>query len=1080
MVQSKNLRSTLLVGLVCLNLLAAAWATFNLLESKRNYERAAEIGSSNLSLALDASVSDSVAQIDLVLSATVDFLEHELRSHHRIDPVEVNNFIQRQQLRIPEMLGIRATDANGMVIFGPDVDPAKKASYKDRDFFGPMRSGAVQGLFITDPVVGKVTGKWVVAFARVYTDARGEFAGVVTAPLEVEYFKQLMSKLDVGHQGIAVLRDRNLGLVARFPPFQGPAGQVGAKGASPELTEAIRSGAQTVTFHTLNAADGIERISTYRRLKRIPFHLSAGFAASDYLHTWYQEVHITLLEWLIFCAITTTAYVYLRQAFERIAQLADSKAQFLANMSHEIRTPMNGILGLLNLLQSTELSARQRDYASKAETSARSLLGVLNDVLDISKVEAGKLVLEAIPFQPQKMLRDLSVVVSANVGAKPLDVLFDIDPNLPDWLRGDALRLQQVLINLIGNAIKFTERGHVVLSIRVDQIEAEQAQLTFDVSDSGIGIAPDYLPHLFSMFSQAEGSVTRRFGGTGLGLAICQRFVKAMGGSLEVASALGRGSRFYFTIQLPVLNDAAVRAESESADGITALQALAQASELPAPNGPVLIVDDSEMAAAYTQQALYSIGWVSQIALSGAAALQTLEAALAANRNSGDFPFSAIYTDWRLPDMDGCELARQIRALAAQRHCAPPVVILVSAGARESLSNRSRHELASIDGFVSKPLTGEMLRVAYHDARQEPVSERDWTPSHHRGRPLAGMRILVVEDNLINQQIAEELLTQEGAVVSMAANGRLGVDAVAAAAPPYDVVLMDVQMPVMDGYSATREIRQTLGLHHLPIVAMTANAMAGDRDICLAAGMTEHVGKPFELPRLVALLLRLTGLHAAVETPSDWGEPAAAPTMGASPEPLPVRNRPGLELATALNRMAGLRGTYLRTAREFWRVLETLPFDLEQCLLGGDRGQLLLQLHTLKGNAASLGAMPLAERAAALEQQVKAGQPIAVQAAAWQGLIQAISDARLLLRQAINELTAAPVVQSAVPHALLEELAALAGAHDFALLERHAEMRKALEPCGEDFNQRLEHALQSLDWATVRQLCLDRAAQAPA
>ena len=743
-------------------------------------------------------------------------------------------------------------------------------------------------------------------------------------------------------------------------------------------------------------------------------------------------------------------------------------------------------MGLLNLLQSTELNRRQRDYASKAETSARALLGVLNDVLDISKVEAGKLVLEAIPFQPQKMLRDLSVVVSANVGAKPLDVLFDIDPNLPEWLRGDALRLQQVLINLMGNAIKFTERGHVVLSIRVDQIEADQAQLTFTVSDTGIGIAPDYLPNLFSMFSQAEGSVTRRFGGTGLGLAICQRFVTAMGGDLQVASELGQGSRFYFTLPLPRLSAAYAREEGESAGVSTAastearaaLQTLPKANEIPAPNGPVLIVDDSELAAACTQKALTSVGWVSHIALSGGAALQAMEDAFETKHESGSFPFSVIYTDWRLPDMDGCELARQIRALALQRDLAPPVVILVSAGARESLSKRSRQELACIDGFVSKPLTGEMLRAAYRDARQEPVSERNWAPGRQRGRPLAGMRILVVEDNLINQQIADELLTQEGALVSMAANGRLGVDAVAAAAPPYDVVLMDVQMPVMDGYSATREIRQTLGLRHLPIVAMTANAMAGDRDICLAAGMTEHVGKPFELPRLVALLLRLTGLHAAVETPADLGGPEAVQFGDVSPEAPPVRNRPGLELATALNRMSGLRGTYLRTAREFCRVLETLPFDLEQPLLSGDTAQLLLQLHTLKGNAASLGATPLAEKAAAMEQQVKAGNPIDIQAAAWQALIQAISDARLLLLQAISELTSTPVAKSAVPHALLEELAALAGASDFALLERHAQLRAALEPCGEDFNQRLEQALQSLDWATVQQLCLDRGAPA--
>lgn len=520
---------------------------------------------------------------------------------------------------------------------------------------------------------------------------------------------------------------------------------------------------------------------------------------------------------------------------------------------------------------------------------------------------------------------------------------------------------------------------------------------------------------------------------------------------------------------------------------------------------PVLVVDDSEVAGALTQQALRSLGWVPQGALSGGAALDLLQAALLSGPSESSepteltarsepsakasqsaaaaalrpFPFSVIFTDWRLADMDGCELARNIRTLAVQHQRVPPTIILVTASARESLANRSRQELASIDGFVCKPLTSEMLAESYAEGRKGLASERALLPSPRRRRPLAGMRILVVEDNLINQQIAEELLTQEGAIVAMAANGRLGVDAVAAAAPPYDAVLMDVQMPVMDGYSATREIRQTLGLQSLPIIAMTANAMAGDRDICLAAGMTEHVGKPFELPRLVALLLRLTGLSAAPEM-TQIADAAGNAALDVSPEQGSVTNRPGLELATALSRLSGLRSMYVRTARDFCVVLETLPFEIENLVQSGDRAALSMQLHTLKGNAATLGAMPLAEKAADLERQLKALADTGLSSLTLRELNDEIAYARRLLQQAIVELSVPATAPASLPVALLAELAGLAAANDVTVLERHAENRAALESCGESFNRQLEQALQALDLDTVQQLCLDRVRQAKA
>ncbi|QTN26462.1 CHASE domain-containing protein [Rhodoferax sp. AJA081-3] len=390
----------------------------------------------------------------------------------------------------------------------------------------------------------------------------------------------------------------------------------------------------------------------------------------------------------------------LKDAVARAEQASVAKSQFVANMSHEIRTPMNAILGMLQLLQNTPLTAEQQDFAQKTEGAARSLLGLLNDILDFSKVEAGKMTLDPRPFNLDKMLGNLAVILSANIGTKPVVVRYEVEAAVPRGLLGDDMRLQQVLINLGGNAIKFTPQGEVLLRVRVVERSAVDVVLEFTVSDTGIGIAPENQAHIFGGFSQAEASTTRRFGGTGLGLSISSRLVQLLGGALTLRSALGQGSHFSFSIRLPL---------ADVAD-----------PQLPPP--------------------------------------------------------------------------------------APP-----------------------------------------GDSTHAPKPKR-----------LAGMRLLVVEDNKINQMVAKGLLVKEGAEVTLADDGQLGVAAVAAAQPPFDAVLMDVQMPVMDGYAATRAIRQELGMAELPIVAMTANAMASDRAACLDAGMDDHIGKPFVLDDLVLVLLRLT------------------------------------------------------------------------------------------------------------------------------------------------------------------------------------------------------------------------------
>ena len=635
-----------------------------------------------------------------------------------------------------------------------------------------------------------------------------------------------------------------------------------------------------------------------------------------------------------------------RDARDSAEQANRAKSQFLANMSHEIRTPLNAVLGMLKLLQSTSLSSRQADYVAKTEGAARSLLFLLNDILDFSKVEADKMSLDPRPFRIDQLMRDLSVILSASIGSKPVEVLFDIDAAVPRTLIGDDLRLQQVLINLGGNAIKFTERGEVVVALRCVSLDQGQAVLDFSVRDTGIGIPADQHARIFDGFSQAEASTTRRFGGTGLGLAICQRLVGLMGGSIEVASEPGVGSQFSFKVSLPIdmQAHAALETSESTLRGLTDLHAL--------------VVDDNPTARQVLSEMVVSLGWRVDVAASGPEAV-----AKARQQAQEGKPYDLAFVDWQMPGMDGWETSLRMRE--AHGPSASATVMMVTAHDREMLSGRSAAEQAALGGFLVKPVTASMLldavigaRLGLAEAEGLPETLRPPAGKPERPRRLQDLHLLVVEDNANNRQVAQELLQAEGAYVELAENGQIGLACLDTATMPFDAVLMDLQMPVMDGFTATSQLRRQERWADLPVIAMTANALESDRQACLAAGMSDHVGKPFDLDDLVGKLLQ----HAR---PQQWTARDSASSPSDKPElpeqALQIAQELGVQALPAVMRLGGNVGTYARMWSNFLQDLSPTWGRLEQQMAQAQWVEAAAEMHTLKGLAGMLGHTALAD-----------------------------------------------------------------------------------------------------------------------
>ena len=623
-----------------------------------------------------------------------------------------------------------------------------------------------------------------------------------------------------------------------------------------------------------------------------------------------------------------------------------AKSMFLANMSHEIRTPMNAIIGMAHLALLTELNAKQRDYVEKIHGAGMSLLGIINDILDFSKIEAGKLAIEKVNFRLDEVLNNVSIVTNAKAHEKGLEYLFRISSAIPRNLIGDPLRLGQVLVNLINNAVKFTETGEVVVTCRqLDATAGHQIQLEFIVRDTGIGMSEEQSERLFSAFSQADESTTRKYGGTGLGLSISKGMVEQMGGTISLKSELHRGTTVRFTAWFGV------------ADEQPARQVIPQAI-----NGlRILIVDDNSAARAIMAENLSALPVKVDQQPDAHAALTAIRS------RDKEAPYDVVFTDLVMPELDGIELIQNIQNDAALAN--PPRMILVSGFGKEELQHRAGSALA--DGFLMKPVSPSMLIDALIEL-YAPQSGTQQQRVRNAETQFANLVILLVEDNEINQQIARELMESAGIKVDIADNGRIAVDMLKAAGPErYGMVFMDVQMPEMDGHTATREIRKIPEFQALPIIAMTAHAMVEERERCISSGMNGHIAKPVNpggLYRTIGAWCPASVDHAssAIHITHD------VPPTDEAQDTLQID---GIDVQDGLTRTLGNRPFYLQMLARFRDGQRDAVAQIRQALAEQNDKQTAERIaHTLKGVAGQLGVMAVNETAAQVEGKIRRGE----------------------------------------------------------------------------------------------------------
>jgi two-component system, sensor histidine kinase and response regulator len=735
----------------------------------------------------------------------------------------------------------------------------------------------------------------------------------------------------------------------------------------------------------------------------------------------------------------------LAEAKQKAEEATAMKSMFLANMSHEIRTPMNAIIGLSHLALKTPLSVKQRDYVAKIHAAGTSLLSIINDILDFSKIEAGRLDVESTTFNLDEVIGSVTMLTAQKAHEKGLEFLAQVSPEVPDRLIGDPLRLGQIMTNLVNNAVKFTERGEIRLHVEPTSRAEGSVELTFSVRDTGMGMTPDQCAKLFQPFTQADMSTTRKHGGTGLGLTICRRLVELMGGRIWLESVAGAGTTFRFTLPFGLATQGTERrVVPERLDHLRAL-----------------VVDDNAAAREILREALSVVARDVDTAASGQQAIAAIR-----ERDTAGNPYDVVFMDWRMPEMDGLQASRSIKA--DETLAKPPAIVLVTAFGREEV--REEADRLQLDAFLLKPVTRSMLvdtlvQVFAKDTDSgDSQHQQQLKPSQQAPQRLRDARILLTEDNDINQQIAIELLEQAGARVEVANNGREAVERLSAngGAADFDIVLMDLQMPEMDGFQATAKLRSDDRFARLPIVAMTAHATTEERQRCLAAGMNDHIAKPIDPDLLISTVARYC--QRVRESKSD-----------------DLSRVDGLDVRDGLSRVGGNQALYRKLLRQFVDGQAGAIAEAGEALTAGDIARAERAAHTLKGVAGNIGAIRVQAAAGRLERSIRDRAPAAEVDAATREAREELDQLVTLLRSALAAGDDSPRPEA--PRESSRITLPLAAAPTFAqsseAAARLATLLTDFDPSAASFLEANEAALRSLfaggTWGEFEQHVLDYA-----